>query len=86
MRSGIGSVDGRPIAGSSPGSRITLIRDELTEGLVGQYVEIYHFADGEVDVRWKGRSLPYAVFDKEQRVSQALKAAAFGGPLRGVGP
>jgi len=71
VRSGIGSVDGRPIAGSSPGSRITLIRDELTEGLVGQYVEIYHFADGEVDVRWKGRSLPYAVFDKEQRVSQA---------------
>ena len=43
----------------------------MTEGLAGQYVEIYHFADGQVDVRWKGLSLPYTVFDKEQRVSQA---------------
>jgi hypothetical protein len=51
--------------------RITLIRDAVTEGLVGQYVEIYHFADGQVDVRWKGLSLPYAAFDKEQRTSQA---------------
>ena len=51
--------------------RIMLIRNEVTEGIAGQYVEIYHFADGQVDVRWKGLSLPYAVFDKEQRVSQA---------------
>ncbi len=50
---------------------ITLIRNEMTEGIADQYVEIYHFADGRVDVRWKGVSLPYAVFDKEQRISQA---------------
>ena len=48
-----------------------LLRNEVTEGIVGQYVDIYHFADGQVDVRWKGLSLPYTVFDKEQRVSQA---------------
>ena len=51
--------------------RIMLTRNEVTEGIVDQYVEIYHFADGQLDVRWKGLSLPYAVFDKEQRVSQA---------------
>jgi hypothetical protein len=51
--------------------RIMFIRNEVARGLFGQYVEIYHFADGQVDVRWKGLSLPYTVFDKEQRVSQA---------------
>jgi hypothetical protein len=51
--------------------RILLTRNEVTETIAGQYVEIYHFADGQVDVRWKGLSLPYMAFDKEQRVSQA---------------
>jgi hypothetical protein len=51
--------------------RNMLFRNEVTEGIVGHYVEIYHFADGQVDVRWKGLSLPYTVFDKEQRVRQA---------------
>ena len=50
---------------------IKLTRNEVTEGIADHYVEIYHFADGQVDVRWKGVSLPYVVFDKEQRVSQA---------------
>jgi hypothetical protein len=50
---------------------IMLIRNEVTEGIAGQYVEICHFGDGQVDVRWKGLSLPYAVFDKEQRANQA---------------
>ena len=26
--------------------------------IVDQYVEIYHFADGQLDVRWRGLSLP----------------------------
>ena len=51
--------------------RIMLVRNEVSEGLAGQYVDIYHFADGQVDVRWKGLALPYTVFDKEQRVIQA---------------
>ena len=44
---------------------------EATSGLVGQYVDTYAFADGRLDVRWKGISLPYTVFDKDQRVTHA---------------
>ena len=44
---------------------------EVTRGLVGRYVETYAYADGRLDVRWKGHSLPYQVFDKEQRVTHA---------------
>jgi transposase len=51
--------------------RIMLARTELTSGLAGRYVDLFVFADGRVDVRWKGLSLPYTVFDKAQRVSQA---------------
>ena len=51
--------------------RIMLAQTELTSGLAGRYVDLFVFADGRVDVRWKGLSLPYTVFDKEQRVSQA---------------
>src|SRR5678815_172915 len=40
---------------------ITLTRNEMTENIVDQYVEIYHFADGQMAVRWKGVSLPYVV-------------------------
>jgi hypothetical protein len=34
-------------------------------------VEIYDFPDGRLEVRWKGRLLPYSAFDKLQRVSHA---------------
>jgi hypothetical protein len=34
-------------------------------------VEINDFPDGRLEVRWKGRSLPYSAFDKLQRVSHA---------------
>jgi hypothetical protein len=51
--------------------RIILARTELTSGLAGRYVDLFIFADGRLDVRWKGLSLPYTVFDKEQRVSHA---------------
>jgi hypothetical protein len=50
---------------------IMLARNEVTEGIADQYVEIYHFPDGQLDVRWRGLSLPYVVFNKEQRVNQA---------------
>lgn len=43
----------------------------VTRGLVGRYVETYALADGRLDVRWKGHSLPYRVFDKDQRVTHA---------------
>ncbi|MGO6907630.1 ISNCY family transposase, partial [Rhizobium ruizarguesonis] len=51
--------------------RIMLEETEVTRGLVGRYVETYAFADGRLDVRWKGYSLPYEVFDKDQRVTHA---------------
>jgi hypothetical protein len=51
--------------------RIMLDESELTRGLVGRYVETYAYADGRLDVRWKGYSLPYTVFDKDQRVTHA---------------
>jgi hypothetical protein len=51
--------------------RIMLEENAVTRGLVGRYVETYAYADGRLDVRWKGHSLPYRVFDKDQRVTHA---------------
>lgn len=51
--------------------RIMLEETEVTRGLVGRYVETYAYADGRLDVRWKGHSLRYTVFDKDQRVTHA---------------
>jgi len=51
--------------------RIMLEETDITRGLVGRYVETYAYADGRLDVRWKGHSLPYRVFDKDQRVTHA---------------
>jgi hypothetical protein len=49
--------------------QIILERSEISENLGGQYVELYDFADRPLEVRWKGVSLPYRVFSKDQRVS-----------------
>lgn len=51
--------------------RIMLEETEVTRGLAGRYVETYAYADGRLDVRWKGHSLPYTIFDKDQRVTHA---------------
>jgi hypothetical protein len=51
--------------------RIMLERNEVTVGLAGKYVDTYAFADGGLEVRWQGLSLPYRAFDKDQRVSHA---------------
>ncbi|MDK4737225.1 ISNCY family transposase, partial [Rhizobium sp. CNPSo 3490] len=51
--------------------RIMLEESEVTRGLAGRYVETYAYADGRLDVRWKGHSLPYKTFDKDQRVTHA---------------
>ncbi|MDP9808093.1 hypothetical protein J2W42_000931 [Rhizobium tibeticum] len=51
--------------------RIMLEETEVTRGLAGHYVETYAYADGRLDVRWKGHSLPYRTFDKDQRVTHA---------------
>lgn len=51
--------------------RIMLEETEVARGLVGKYVETYAYADGRLDVRWKGHSLSYRMFDKDQRVTHA---------------
>ena len=49
--------------------QIILERSEVADGLGGKYVDLYHFPDGRIEVRWKGVSLPYRIFSKDQRVS-----------------
>ena len=45
---------------------------EVSRGLVGKYVDTYAWPDGRFEVRWKGFSLPYRVFDPDQqRVTHA---------------
>ncbi len=51
--------------------QLILERSAISEELGGQYVDLYHFPDGRLEVRSKGRVLPYRVFDKDQRVSPA---------------
>lgn len=51
--------------------RIMLEENDVTRGVVGKYVETYAYADGRLDIRWKGHSLPYKIFDKDQRVTHA---------------
>lgn len=51
--------------------RVMLRETDVTRGLAEQYVDTYAFADERLEVRWKGISLPYTVFDKDQRVTHA---------------
>jgi transposase len=51
--------------------KLTLKPEGLATRLRGKTVEIYDFPDGRLEVRWKGRPLPYSIFDKLQRVSHA---------------
>jgi hypothetical protein len=51
--------------------RLLLERNETTEGLAGKHVDIHAFADGRLEVRWQGLSLPFKAFDKDQRVTHA---------------
>lgn len=49
--------------------QLILDRSAVSEELGGQYVDVYDFADGRLEVRWKGQVLPYRIFDKDQRVT-----------------
>jgi hypothetical protein len=51
--------------------RLLLERNGTTEGLAGKHVDIHAFADGRLEVRWQGLSLPFKAFDKDQRVTHA---------------
>ncbi len=47
-----------------------LERNKTSEELAGKYIDLYDYTDGTLEVRWKGISLPYRVFAKDQRVRQ----------------
>lgn len=57
------------LALSYDSKRIILDETPLTAGLIGKYLDTYEFPDGRLEVRWKGVTLPYRVFDKKQRVT-----------------
>src|SRR5258706_7344370 len=54
--------------------KLTLKPEGLAVRLRGKMVEIYDFPDGRLEVRWKGRSLPYSAFDKLQRAMHSAIA------------
>lgn len=58
---------GQQLTFSYERKRIMLEENEVTRGLVGQYVETYAFPDGLLEVRWKGLSLSYRAFDPDQQ-------------------
>lgn len=62
---------GKQLTFSYDRKRIMLEENELSRALAGKYVDTYAFADGRLEVRWKGQSLPYRVFDMDQRVTHA---------------
>lgn len=51
--------------------RIILEPNDLSLSAAGKYVDLYEYADGAVEVVMNGISLPYRMFDKEQRVTHA---------------
>ena len=62
---------GKQLTFSYDRKRIMLEESETTRGLVGKYVDTYAFVDGRFEVRSNGRSLPYKIFDMDQRVTHA---------------
>jgi len=62
---------GKQLTFSYDRKRIMLEESDVTRGLVGKYVDTYAFVDGRFEVRSKGRSLPYKIFDMDQRVTHA---------------
>lgn len=62
---------GKQLTFSYDRKRIMLEESAVTRGLVGKYVDIYAFVDGRAEVRSKGRSLLYKIFDMDQRVTHA---------------
>lgn len=52
--------------------RLILEDNEVSRATIGKYVQTFAFADGRLDLRWKGISLTYRIFDKDQqRVTHA---------------
>jgi hypothetical protein len=43
---------------------------EFAQAAIGRRVEVVDFPDGRLEVRYKGRSMPYRTFDKLRRVTE----------------
>ena len=56
---------------------------EFAQAAIGRRVEVVDFPDGRLEVRYKGRSLPYRTFDKLRRVTEpaVLENKRLGGLL-----
>lgn len=46
---------------------VILKRNEVSEALPGKWVTVHDYADGRIEVRWKGAALPFRRIDKHQR-------------------
>ncbi|MCL4120363.1 UNVERIFIED_CONTAM: hypothetical protein GTU68_005106 [Idotea baltica] len=62
---------GKQLTFSHARKRIMLEENDVTRGLVGKRVDTYAFVDGRFEVHSKGRSLPYKIFDMDQRLTHA---------------
>ena len=71
-------------------SRVEILRDltagrltEFAQAAIGRRVEVVDFPDGRLEVRYKGRSMPYRTFDKLRRVTETavLENKRLGGLL-----
>lgn len=47
--------------------KIMLVPNDVTRGLAGQYIDIHGYPDGSFTVHHKGASLPFTVYDRDQR-------------------
>jgi len=56
---------------------------EFAQAAIGKRVEVVDFPDGRLEVRYKGRSMPYRTFDKLRRVTETavLENKRLGGLL-----
>ena len=57
--------------------QIILERSEVADGLAGQYVEVYDFADRPLEVRWKGHSLPYSAKTSASATPPSSRTSAY---------
>ena len=51
--------------------RYILERKPENTGLIGKRINVYAYADGRVELSWKGRTLTYRIYDKRPRISSA---------------
>jgi transposase len=63
---------GKQLTFSFERNRIMLEQNDISKELAGNYVDTFVHPSGKLEVKWKGISLPYSVFAKDQqRVTHA---------------